>query len=625
MNVDSATGLSRCLIGGLLGLAWLHALAAAAHAEPLPLPRGDKVAAPWKLVLTLERPELKPGEAARVRLADDAQAGRALVVGPWLAGAWRAGVQYGKPFPPSATEVRGQYRTVDLLPYTAGVRADFYDAGGKRLNRVGYPLLPTADWTPFSVRFDKFPVGTARMEFSFCLGQHTQGEVWFAQVETQPAGPHPLADLPAPKLTRPAPPPPQKGTGFWRVERFGETWWLIDPEGRPSYSRATAPPNPPATWKAGLAAADKYVAQLRDWGFDGLAGWHSLRLYALYNRELKKQGRPTIPQFAVLNYHDCFKHGEYDVLTDRRGRQKRGEHGFPDPFDPRFEAAARKRAEDWAAQVRDDSNFVAWFVDNEIGFDDLHRFVWSPHCGRALAGFLRERYPSIADLNQRWGSDFADYDALAAARPEPLLDRGPMYEDFIAFERRLYQQYVDVTLRVTRQADPQHLIASNRHNLGGLEHWLPHIDLCAAYDLVAVNLYPDNQAPGVGPSGLAVLREVARRSRRPVIIGEWSAPALDSGLYKQEKAVLDWSFPDAVPTQAIRARQAARITADFFNEPYLVGAHWFIYADFDSSEREANRGLVRSDGQPWDELVRELEAVHRDIQDHTVACHTPSK
>lgn len=625
MKVDSATRLSPWLIGGLAGLALLHAVSARACAEPLRLPPGDKLVAPWKPVLTLDRLELKADEAAGFRVADDLQVGRALVVGPWLAGAWGARGQYDKPFPPVPTEVRGQYRTVDLLPFTAGVRADFYDAGGKRLNRVGYPLLPAADWTPFSVRFDKFPVGTARMEFSFCLGQHTQGEVWFAQVETQPAGPHPLADLPAPKLTRPAPPPAQKGTGFWRVQRFGQTWWLIDPEGRPSYSRATAPPNPPTTWKAGLAAADKYVAQLRDWGFDGLAGWHSLRLYALYNRELKKQGRPTMPQFAVLNYHDCFKHGEYDLLTDRRGRQKSGEHGFPDPFDPRFEAAARKRAEDWAAVVRDDPNFVAWFVDNEIGFDDLHRFVWSPHCGRALVGFLRERYPSIAGLNQRWGSDFADYDAVAAARPEPLLDRGPMYDDFIAFERRLYQQYVDVTLRVTRHADPQHLIASNRHNLGGLEHWLPNIDLCAAYDLVAVNLYPDNQAPGVGPSGLAVLREVARRSGRPVIIGEWSVPALDSGLYEQKKAVLDWSFPDAVPTQAIRARQAARITADFFNEPYLVGTHWFIYGDFDSPEREANRGLVRSDGQPWDELVRELTAVHRDIQDHTMIGHTPGR
>jgi hypothetical protein len=35
--------------------------------------------------------------------------------------------------------------------------------------------------------------------------------------------------------------------------------------------------------------------------------------------------------------------------------------------------------------------------------------------------------------------------------------------------------------------------------------------------------------------------------------------------------------------------------------------------------------LVRSDGQPWDELVRELRAVHGDIQDHTVVGHTPGR
>jgi hypothetical protein len=585
-------------------------------AEPLPLPQGGKITAPWQPMLSLTGTNAKPEEAAGFRVADDPKVGRALVVGPWLAGSWYARVQYKKPYPPADMEIHGVCRTVDLLPYAAAVRADFYDTRGKRLSRIGYPLLPAEEWTPFAVRIDKFPVKTARMELSFGLAQHTQGEVWFAQLEVRPAGPHPLVDLPAPKLTRPLPPRQSKGTGFWRVQKCGETWWLIDPEGRPGYSLATAPPNPPATREEGMAVADKYIAQLRDWGFNGLAGWHSLRLYSYYNREVKKQGRPTMPQFAVLNYHDCFKYGEYDVLTDRRGREKRGEHGFPDPFDPRFEAAARKRAEDWASLVRDDPNFVAWFVDNEIGFNDLHRYVWSPHCGRALVAFLRELYPDIAALNDSWGTAFRGYDALAAARPEPQLDRGPTYEDFIAFERRLYKQYVEVTLRVTREADPNHLIASNRHNLGGLAHWLPNIDLCAAYDLVAVNLYPSNQVPGVGPCGLAVLREVARRSGRPVIIGEWSVPALDSGLYEQKKAVLDWSFPQVVPTQAIRARQAAHVTAGYFNEPYIVGAHWFIYRDFDSAKREANRGLVRADGRIWEELVRELATVHRNVHLH---------
>ena len=43
----------------------------------------------------------------------------------------------------------------------------------------------------------------------------------------------------------------------------------------------------------------------------------------------------------------------------------------------------------------------------------------------------------------------------------------------------------------SRVADPSHRIASNRHNLGALAHWLPNIDLCAVYDVVALNLYLD--------------------------------------------------------------------------------------------------------------------------------------
>ena len=590
----------------------------------LPLSKGGTLAPPWVPMLSLADAQVPPEKAARFRFAEDPKSGRALVVGPWLAGAWSARAQNKTASPAKPTEVCGLFRSVNL-PFGAMVRADFFDARNKRLTTATYPLMPAKDWTPFTVRFDKFPAGTASMEFSFGVWLHTQGEAWFARLETRPAGPHPLSDMPAPTLTRPAPPPLQKGTGFWRVERFGDTWWLLDPQGRPGYSRATDPPNPPSTLEEGMAAADRTAEQLRGWGFDGLAGWHSLRFWSRYNAELRKQGCPAIPQFAVLNYHDCLRHGAYDLLADRRGRRKDGEHGFPDPFDPRFEVAARKCAEAQAALVRNDPDFVAWFVDNEIGFDDLHRFFWSEHCGMALVAFLRERHPEIAGLNQRWDTTFASYEELAASRPEPPLDCGPMYADFIAFERRIFKQYVDITLKVTRQADPQHLIASNRHNLGGLDHWLPHMDLCASYDLVAVNFYPDNQSPGVGANGLAVLREVARRSGRPVIIGEWSVPAMDSNLYAQRKSVLDWSFPQAVPTQAIRARQAARVTADFFNEPYVVGAHWFIYGDFDSPQREANRGLVRSDGQPWEELVRELAAVHAKIDILIGRNPTPAK
>ncbi|HJN19044.1 MAG TPA: beta-galactosidase, partial [Armatimonadota bacterium] len=331
-----------------------------------------------------------------------------------------------------------------------------------------------------------------------------------------------------------------------------------------------------------IANCSRYVDQLRGWGFTGIAGWASATTYAKHNDVMLEQGKPTFALFKVINFHDAGKYGEFDMLTDRDGNQKSGEHGFPDPFDPRFEVTAYKKAAATVESLADRRDVIAWFVDNEMSFSELYRYVWSEHCGEALLKHLRGKYETIGALNERWGAGFADWDALRAQRPAPLMPKGPMYDDLVAFERVLVKRYVDISIAAIRAVDANHLIASNRFNMGGHEAWMRTIDLASAYDIVACNLYPSNQEPGVGRAGLQVLREVARRTGRPMIMGEWSVPAMDSGLYEMRKAKLDWSFPQTVPTQEIRAAQAARIAADYFNEPYMVGAHWFIYRDFDS-------------------------------------------
>jgi len=102
------------------------------------------------------------------------------------------------------------------------------------------------------------------------------------------------------------------------------------------------------------------------------------------------------------------------------------------------------------------------------------------------------------------------------------------------------------------------------------------------------------------------------RSGKPILIGEWSVPALDSGLYDNPKA-LDWSYPQTVGTQTERARQAATILGQLYNLPFIVGAHWFTWRDFDSAVRRANRGLFRASGEPWLELHISLSGIQSAI------------
>ena len=57
--------------------------------------------------------------------------------------------------------------------------------------------------------------------------------------------------------------------------------------------------------------------------------------------------------------------------------------------------------------------------------------------------------------------------------------------------------------------------------------------------------------------------------------------------------------------------QAACVTRDFCNLPFVIGSHWFIWGDIDNEKRRANHGLVRADGRPWEEVTGALARINR--------------
>ena len=257
--------------------------------------------------------------------------------------------------------------------------------------------------------------------------------------------------------------------------------------------------------------------------------------------------------------------------------------------------------------------FLGWFADNERELRDLDRCVWSPHASAAFRASLERRYGDIAALNKAWGAVFTSFDDLAARRPEPALCAGPMHEDFRAFSRELLRRYHEILLRTIREEDPGRLAFTNRFMLGDVGSLTENLDLCRGYDAIAVNLYPANNSFGLAEHELAVLRLVHEKSGKPLLLGEWSVPARDSGLYNNPQK-LDWSWPQTVATQRDRANQAARVQADFYNLPFMLGAHFFIWRDFDSAVRQANRGIFKASGEPWREIQDGLRQVNLRIQ-----------
>lgn len=60
-----------------------------------------------------------------------------------------------------------------------------------------------------------------------------------------------------------------------------------------------------------------------------------------------------------------------------------------------------------------------------------------------------------------------------------------------------------------------------------------------------MNIYPDNNKIGFNPGEIEIMRKLHEGTGRPIIIGEWSVPAIDSKLYEfgpdPYKRQLDWS------------------------------------------------------------------------------------
>ncbi len=539
-----------------------------------------------------------------------------LSVGPWYAGTSSARWEFARRLPVVRGSVAGRYRTQSLYPRQAVVRVQFF-GGGQPLSTRTYPLAASEPWRAFEIPVFRPPEGADSIVVSFGLAEKTEGAVKFADLRVSSQYRAPAFSEKPPALARPRGPAKLPASRYARVEREGGAWWIVTPEGRGLFSWASLTPSVKA--EAGdLSPERKIFEQARRLGFNSLAGSHNAQRWAAFNEAQLAAGQPTLLQFRTV---ETRVGTEYDTLVNAAGENPgRSQaqaaavggfnHAFPDPYDPRWESSFRERVRAIAALVRGKPYYGGWFVDNEREHRDIHRFVWSPRSAEQLRGFLERKYGQIARLNSAWTTSFESFDDLMRKKPDPVARTGAMYEDFRLFSRQIIRRFNQTVLRIVREEDPGRLVFSNRFMLGEQRDVLDNLDLYRDFDAIAVNNYPANVTPGLDLADRQILELIHQRTGRPIIIGEWSVPALDSGLYDNPKR-LDWSYPQTVENQTQRARQAARFLADLYNLPFVIGAHWFTWSDYDSPTRQANRGLFKANGEPWRELqdaVRQLSA-----------------
>ena len=381
-------------------------------------------------------------------------------------------------------------------------------------------------------------------------------------------------------------------TGFFRVEKKGDRWWIIDPEGYPFIHKGVAVYRPGGSANQRSALNSKYgstdnwaiheSAFLKENGFNGTGAWSDV--------DLLRKNNVQLAYSVILSPMGSYKSQH---IKKYGGKYKQaGWQGYRFDlvmvFDPEFDAHVEKAIAP-IARYADDKNLLGYYTDNELPWknDALDRHL-------TLLAHDEPGYIAAKEwLDERKGKDGT------------LSDITP--DDRLAFTGFYFETYIKKVSEAIRKYDPNHLYLGCRFNQEREELQNPEVFKVAGKycDIISINHYrkwePDQ----------TIMNNWATWSGKPFMITEWYVKGEDSGLPNNTGA--GWN----VPTQADRGYFYQNFTIELLKSKACVGWHWFTYQDndpedltTDSSNRDSNKGIVNSKYQPYKPLLENMKMLN---------------
>jgi len=414
-----------------------------------------------------------------------------------------------------------------------------------------------------------------------------------------------------------------EATGFFHPKEVDGRWWLLDPNGQSFYMVGTDHASYHVHWcqKLGYAPysrnmqekygsetkwADSTAARLADWHFNTLPANHSP---LLRHRQF--------PHIEFVSFGTSFS--DIDGLCPKTTWT-----GFPNVFSSKWPRHCDKFARNHCAPVKDDPWLIGYFLDNELEwfgknyrlwglFDEAWKKPAENPAKQAWIAFLKEELGQAAAFETHWGVAVTDFEALAR-HTEPAAPRTPRAEEIaLRWVRLAAERYFQGCVEAIHKHDPNHLVLGCRFAGDAPDVW----DIAGKYcDIVSFNLYPwiDVDA-GVPRSVAARIQEWHEKTQRPMMITEWSFPALDAGLPSEHGAGM------RVDTQAQRAQCFTHFQTLLFSLPFMVGSNYFMWADepalgiSDTFPEDSNYGLVNVNDEPYPELTKAAREINARVYD----------
>ena len=380
--------------------------------------------------------------------------------------------------------------------------------------------------------------------------------------------------------------PRHRATGFFRVERIGDRWWMIDPDGYRHLQKVVVGVRLGTSERNKQAMLDKFGTEekwiegtarmIHSLGFSGAGSWSNEEAIASYNASHKE----VLTRSIILNLMSGYgkkRGGTYQLP---------GNTGYPNQcifvFDPEFETYCDEMAQKLVAN-KTDKNIIGYFSDNELPFGpkNLEGYLTLKNTndpGRLYAeSWLKQQGITLQQITDEHREEFAGVVA---------------------------ERYYKVVSEAIRKYDPNHLYLGSR--LHGKPKFIRQIvEAAGRYcDVVAINYY------GAWTPNEKTMKHWGEWAQKPFIITEFYTKGMDSGLANTTGAGF------TVQTQQERGYAYQHFVLGLLESGNCVGWHWFRYQDndptakgVDPSNLDSNKGLVDNEYnfyKPLADAMKEL-------------------
>ena len=425
-------------------------------------------------------------------------------------------------------------------------------------------------------------------------------------------------------------------TGFFQVKQDADGSWLAyDPLGRGFLAlgmgsvRYNGQPcerlqnkllykiNNDKKYKSPKEWEENTRDRLISWGFNTFYGDAGLRMKGLSRQHFLSVGTTM----AALG-------DEFDITPYERKPCS----AFPNVYHPSFKAWCEWRIAEICADDVNNPWVFGYFTDNELAwwgrgagdtglFDAAMKKPATHHAKLAIRELLlKHANGNLEKLNETWGLHLTNsYDLLdMTSLPSVTATQNYLKRAFLEQTAELYFKTIHDAFR---KIDPNHLLLGCRFaGINTSRHHPIVWKVAGKYsDVITWNSYiPVDLDDGVVYSEMSDKRlpmlttftSVYNEAKKPIMITEWSYPALDSGLPCTRGAGQRFF------TQWERAKATEIFAQTLLSLPFAIGYDYFMWVDQPPLgvslvfPENTNYGIVNIEDEPYPLLVDVFKNIH---------------